>query len=161
MAPTSRSDLVAPRPPFDGVAAHYSSPKHGFYAWFIVDPDGWICRYSPGLVLTGELAEHVVTDGWTALQAHFPSTERFFFVQDFVDMVSYESSARVTFTDWGKRIAKRTSRTVVIPPPMNPMIRVGLQAATAALRLTGSHLETSPSVQQAIKKYALHPDRRS
>jgi|GEM_PF-2182895 len=155
MPETSR--LVAPRTPFDGIRAHFQSAELGVYAWFISDPDGWICRYSPGLILTKQIANFVSTDGDAALKAHFPPSSRLLFVQDFSEMVSYEADARKIFTDWGARIAKRTQRTVVVPPPMNAMFRMGLSAATLALRIAGTNLETCPDVQQAIKKYSLRP----
>jgi len=152
--------LAVPRSPFDGVRAQFSSPELGVYAWFITEPDGWICRYSPGLTLTGQIAHFVVEQGEPALLAHFPSTVKFMFVQDFSDMVSYEAEARKVLTEWGHRMAKQTLRTVVIPPPMNPMFRMGLSTAMLAMRLTGIHMETCPDVQQAIKKYKLKPDLR-
>ena len=75
-------------------------------------------------------------------------------------MTSYESGARKIFTDWGMRISRQTLRTVIVPPPMTPMFRMGLNTAMLALRLAGIQMETCPDLKQVIKKYNLRPDPR-
>ncbi len=144
------------RAPFDGVVPTLVERDLGVYIWFVADPDGWIVRYTPGATLTPAMATWVSTDAEAVLRERFPKG-RYTFVQDFSDLAGYEGGARKIYVDWGTRIRSRIERTILVPPPMNPMMRMGVSAGMLALRVVGVTIETQPSVEQAIARYGLRP----
>jgi hypothetical protein len=146
------------RAPFEGVAPTLVERNLGVYIWFLADPDGWIVRYNPGATLTAAMAGYVSNDAAAVLQERFP-TSRYTFVQDFSGLVGYETGARKIYVDWGTRIRDRIERTILVPPPMNPMMKMGVSAGILALRLAGVTIETQATVELAIARYRLQPAR--
>jgi hypothetical protein len=138
---------LPPRPHFGdetlGVAVYFSHPA------------GMVVRYREGTAFDGAVATFVSVQGDDALRQRFPGVPRFYFVEDFSGCVSYTTEARQVMTAWGKRIKESTVTTVVVPPAMSSVLRMGINTAIAVLNVAGVAIELADSLDEALERYGL------
>ncbi len=148
---------VAPAPPspFVGVAPDLSDPAEGVYSW-LIEPAGMLNRYANVFVRLAA-ATFVTETVDAAMRARFPDTQRFLFIHDFSRCTGYAPEARQLFTDWGMRIRKHVDTAFIVPPPMNAIFNLGVQAATMALRAGGMKVEIVKDLSPVIWRQRVKP----
>ncbi len=144
------------QPPFPGVKPDYSDERIGVYCWF-TEPAGILYRYSPGLYIDETVATLVSTTCDAMLHKRFPETKRLQYVHDFSDAGGYSTKARQILVEWGRRVRGDVLRTVMIAPPTNAFIRMGISAGVAVLRVLGGDVSVYDTLAEAIKAYEIRP----
>ncbi len=133
---------------------HFGDEALGVSIYF-TDPPGMIVRYKQGTAFEAPIATFVSVQGYAALQKRFPGSTKFHFVQDFSGAVSYTTEARQIMTSWGKRIKDATVMTVVVPPPLNPVLQMGITTALAVLNVAGARIEVAKTLVEAVGRHGL------
>lgn len=133
---------------------HFADESLGVSVYF-TNPPGMVVRYRQGTAFEGPVATFVSEQADAALRQRFPGVAKFYFVEDFSGCVSYSTEARQIMTAWGKRIKDSTITTVVVPPPMNPVLLMGINTAIAVLKVAGVGIELAKSLDEAVSRHGL------
>ena len=62
--------------------------------------------------------------------------------------------------DWGKRVRANVLRTVMVAPPSNSLVRLGISVGVTVLRMLGGDVRVYDTLQQALGAHGTRPALR-
>ncbi len=142
--------------PFAAAPPHLKYPGKGQVAW-ITDPPGMLNVLDAGVVLDFDRARFIFEQVEAAMKKRWPHARRFHYIHDFSRIANYDAKARSAMMEWAGQRKQEVEHVILIAPPMNAVVRMGVRTAIALLHFGGMKIELADSLADALAKLPLRP----